>query len=305
MDSGSIARRELEYARRKALMYTLLSTVRGEENHLIPFEWVRYLKPSSEHYRGTQTIEVEAIIGSVDRYDEFDRHFLPLEDYLDERWIAIRRAQLEGRELPPIQVYKVGGVYFVKDGNHRVSVARRERQKYIDAEVIELDVMIEPAPGDTLKDLILKGEQAAFLRETRLEEVRPQHTPILFSTPGRFDILLDHIRTRQYYLGMKHGREVSWEEAVGSWYDRLYSRVVEHLRAHGVLDRFPGRTEADLYLWIMDHRYFLTEQYGFDVGSEQAVTDFSAHYAPRWYERMGTRLKRWWQGKPLKPHAAR
>ena len=60
---------------------------------------------------------------------------------------------------------------------------------------------------------------------------------------------------------------------------------------HDVMFRFPGRTEADLYLWIMDHRYFLTQRYGFDVGSEVAALDFSKHFAPPIYKRLGQRMK--------------
>lgn len=136
MQNRQQAKRELEYAKRRALINGVLATLRGEENHLMPFEWVRHLRPRGEHYRGTTPIPLEQVVGSVDRYRDFDLHFLPREEYLDDRWMSIRMAQLDGRELPPIQVYKVGDVYFVKDGNHRVSVARRLGQKYIDAEVI-------------------------------------------------------------------------------------------------------------------------------------------------------------------------
>ncbi len=285
------ARGEVERARLSADVHGLLGVLRGAPNELIPFEWVRHLHPDSEYQLGTQAIPTASIVGSVDRYREFDRYYLPKEPYLDERWIGVRSAQLQGKELPPIQVYKVGELYFVKDGNHRVSVARRQGQAYIDAQVIELHVTVAPEPGDTLRDLIIKGEYADFLRATRLDELLPDHFQILFTAPGRYDRLLEHIRTRQYYLGRKHGREVSWDEAVCSWYARLYSRTVEQIRTHDVLHRFPGRTEADLYLWMMDHRYFLTERYGFDVGSEAAALDFSKHHAPPAYKRLGQRMR--------------
>lgn len=300
-DQRTRARHEVERARRVAHLHDLLAILRRERGDLLPFDWVRHLAPQGEHTLGVQAIPVEKIAGSVDRYREFDRHYLPRERHLDERWIGVRSAQLQGKELPPIQVYKVGELYFVKDGNHRVSVARRLGQKYIDAHVIELQVTVAPDEDDSLRDLILKGEYARFLRETRLDEVVPDHRDICFTTPGRYDRLLEHIRTRQYFLDRKPGREglppVSWEEAVESWYRRLYSRVVENLEKHGVMARFPGRTEADLYLWIMDHRYFLTQRYGHDVGSEEATRDFGEHHAPPLYRRLGQRLKLRWQGK--------
>ncbi|SMB94905.1 DUF4032 domain-containing protein [Deinococcus hopiensis] len=295
------AQHEVERARRKGDLHGLLALLRRQPNDLLPFSWVQHLAPEGEHALGVQPIAVDKIIGSVDRYREFDRHYLPREAHLDERWIGVRAAQLQGKELPPIQVYKVGELYFVKDGNHRVSVARRQGQAYIDAHVIELHVTVAPDEHDTLRDLIIKGEYARFLRETCLNVVAPGHREILFTTPGRYDRLLEHIRTRQYYLDRKPGREgqppVTWEEAVESWYRRLYLRVVENLDRNDVMGRFPGRTEADLYLWIMDHRYFLTQQSGHDVGSEAATRDFCAHHAPPLYKRVGQRVRLIWGGR--------
>lgn len=289
------AKHEVERARFASDIRDMVAVLRRQPNELLPFDWVRHLSPEGEHTLGLQTIEVDHIIGSVDRYREFDRHYLPKEKHLDERWVGVRSAQLQGKELPPIQVYKVGELYFVKDGNHRVSVARRQGQKYIDAYVIELNVTVPPDEGDTLKDLIIKGEYAQFLKTTGLDRVVPGHRPILFTTPGRYEKLLEHIRTRQYFLDRKPGRggkpPITWEEAVESWYCRLYLRIVENLDLHDVMYRFPGRTEADLYLWVMDHRYFLTEKYGHDVGSEEATVDFREHYAPPVYKRLGQRMK--------------
>ncbi|PNY82230.1 DUF4032 domain-containing protein [Deinococcus koreensis] len=295
------ARGEVERARFMSDIRDMVAILRRQPNELLPFDWVKHLAPDGEHQLGIQTIPVDHIIGSVDRYREFDRHYLPKESHLDERWIGVRSAQLQGKELPPIQVYKVGDLYFVKDGNHRVSVARRQGQMYIDAHVIELNVVVPPDENDTLKDLIIKGEYAQFLKATNLDRILPHHRQILFTTPGRYEKLLEHIRTRQYFLDQKRfqeGREpVTWEEAVESWYCRLYLRIVENLELHNVMFRFPGRTEADLYLWIMDHRYFLTQKYGHDVGSEEATKDFRAHYAPPLYKRIGQRVQLMLKGK--------
>lgn len=294
-DKREQAKQEVERARLMSDVRGFLAVLRRTPAELLPFDWVKYLSPEGEHQLGVQPIEVDRIIGSVDRYREFDRHYLPREKHLDERWIGVRSAQLQGKELPPIQVYEVGGRYFVKDGNHRVSVARRQGQKYIDASVIRLQVPVPLSGDEDLRDIIIKGEYARFLRVTRLGELVPGHRPVLFTTPGRYDKLLDHIRTRQYYLDRKPGREglppVTWEEAVESWYRRLYLRIIQNIEDHDVMLRFPGRTEADLYLWIMDHRYFLTEQAGHDVGSEQATVDFSERHAPPLYLRVGQRVR--------------
>ena len=281
---------DLKSAMRKAWFHNILAWLRGEENDLLPFEAVKHLHPTGERYIGLQVISVDKIIGSVDRYRDFDDAFLPKAEHLSERWSNIRRLKLEGKELPPIQVYKVGETFFVKDGNHRVSVAHTDGQKFIDAEVIELDVAIPPEKGDEIKDFIIKGELAQFLEVTKLDSVHPNHLEIRFTTPGRYDMLLDHIAKRQYYMGLNLKRDIAFEEAVSSWYERLYTRMIEEIRSAHALDKFPLRTEADLYLWMMDHRYYLTELYGHDVGSRVAAQSFVQHYRPAWYKRLYTRL---------------
>ncbi len=273
------ANSEAEGLSQRVFFHDLLHRLRREPNHLLPFHAVATLRPRGEHYRGIEPIEVARIVGSLDRYDDFDAHFLPKEPHTIERWTRLRQAQLEGVEFPPIQVYEVGGVYFVKDGNHRVALAKAEHQIYIDAEVISLEIPVTLNPHNTPRDLILKAEYARFLEATQLGELRPQHDPIEFTVPGRYDILLDHIHTRQYFRGLEWRRSVSWSEAVADWYDHLYRPTVEEIRAQKILGGFPGRTEADLYLWVMDHRYFLSRRLGHDVGVGQATHSYQQQFA--------------------------
>lgn len=286
---------------RRVLLHDLLRRLRGEPNTLLPFAAVNELRPKGEYYKGLHTIEVEKIVGSVDRYDDFDAHFLPREPYTVERWTRMRTAQLGGTEFPPIEVYQVGEVYFVKDGNHRVALAKALGQHYIDAYVIELNVPVDLDQGDTLRDVILKGEYARFLEATRLGVLRPNHEPILFSKAGRYDVLLEHIRTHQYFMGLNQKRHVTWEEAVADWYDQLYAPTVAEIRENGVLREFPGRTEADLYLWISDHRYYLSQAIGHDVGPEEAALSVrrTVHKGPllrvlewlsRWFQRRSPQM---------------
>ena len=282
MELDRQAQFEAEVLSRRVLFHDLLSRLRGEPNALLPFAAVNELRPKGEYYKGLQTVEVEKIVGSVDRYDDFDAHFLPKEPYTVERWTRMRSAQLSGTEFPPIEVYQVGAVYFVKDGNHRVALAKALGQHYIDAYVIGLNVPVELDPEDTLRDVILKGEYARFLEQTELGRLRPDHEPILFSKAGRYDVLLEHIRTHQYFLGLNWKRHVAWEEAVADWYDHLYAPTVAEIRESGILKEFQGRTEGDLYLWISDHRYYLSQAIGHDVGPEEATLSVgrSVHKGP-------------------------
>lgn len=291
------ARQDAERVRGKAFWHQVLRTLRGVPNELMPFDVVRNLNPVSESYGGVQAILVSKIVGSVDRYKDFDHYFLPRYTFPLNRWMGIRRAKLEGVELPAIQVYKVGDIYFVKDGHHRVSVARDEGQLYIDAEIIELGVQVQPDVGDSVKDFIIKGEYAHFLQQTRLDVLRPGHYPVLFTVTGRYDTVLEHLRTHEYYLGRENKRAFAWEEIVMSWYDTLYVPVVDEIRRFDVLRRFPGRKEADLYIWIMDHRHYVREQLGVDLGNDHLAQDYALNYAPPRLSRVWERAKRVWRGE--------
>lgn len=116
---------KFEKSRRQAAVNQLAARLMGRDTRLLPFEAVRQeLRHQNPMYSGVREIPVSAIVGSVGRYREFNRQFLPLSDSLKERWInLIDLANTSG--WPPIEVYQVGNVYFVRDGNHRTSVARQ------------------------------------------------------------------------------------------------------------------------------------------------------------------------------------
>ncbi|MGL4609423.1 MAG: DUF4032 domain-containing protein [Trueperaceae bacterium] len=290
------ARRDAERIRNRAFWNQFLSKLRGVPNDLLAFEEIKQLYPSAESYAGVKSIAIEHIVGSVDRYKDFDHFFLPKAGLPLDRWVRVREAKIEGVELPAISAYKIGEMYFVKDGHHRVSVARDEGQSFIDAEIIELKVPIHLQPGDSMKALIIRSENARFLDITKLAILRPDYEPIRFSVTGRYDLLLEHIRTHQYFLGSQYHREFTWEESVMSWYDTIFTPMMKEIRRYRVLRRFPGRTEADLYLWVMDHRHFLHQELGEDLGTERATQDYLEHFSPPWWERAWLRLRRtWWK----------
>lgn len=271
---------DFDRAHSRAFVGKLLGLLLGrdEERELLSFDDVkRRLGWSEEIYIGLRTVPVDAIVGSVGRYKDFDRAFLPVQRATKRRWQNIDRAYYEDVNLPPVQLYKVGDVYFVRDGNHRVSVAREKGVEFIDAEVIDCASSVPLPPTVTVDDLDAIAEYADFLKSSRLDRLRPGHD-LRFTIPGGFAKLSEHISVHRYYLGLERRVPVSVEEAVTSWYDNLYMQVVGLIREDGILERFPHRTEADLYIWIMDHLYFLRKRYGQDVDAEDAATDFAVHF---------------------------
>ncbi len=285
------AHSDFERAHFKSFVREILSQVTRSNNDLLPFDEVRKRLPlKGQHDTGQHTIPLDHVVGSVNRSHDFDRAFLPREVHIRDRWENIDRARLKEISLPPIEVYKIGDVYFVKDGNHRVSVARQNGQAFIDANVIEIDISVELTPETNINDLILKQEYSEFLEATHLNQYLPD-AKIELSLPGMYDSILEHIHVHQWYMGQKHERPFSDEEAIKSWYKKVYLPIIKVIRAQNVLADFPGRTETDLYLWIVTHQYYLMERRQGYVNFEEAAK----HYVSRYSNRPMRKLHNWFR----------
>lgn len=281
-------------ARRRAFMQDMLAQLSGRSADLLSFDEVREQlhlgEPTSD--AKLQEIPLHKIVGSVGRYRDFNRAFLPRAQVDPARWAQIER--LQGRiGLPPIDVFQVGDVYFVRDGNHRVSVARARKHKTILARVIEIPVRVPLEPGLSLSDLLLKAEYADFLEKTSLDRTHPdQH--IEFTRAGGYQGLLQQIEVHQFYTGLRSRHYPTLPEAASSWYRDVYLPAIERIRASGILRHFPGRTEADLYLWITENHARLQMRYGGRHETQEVVDDFAQEHGrppvTRWLSRMRRRL---------------
>jgi hypothetical protein len=269
-------------ARTKAVFRELVALLTGRPNKLLAYDEVREkLRLGGPIYRGLQTVPLKQIIGSVNRYTEFDRAFLPLQTHTAQRWRRVNRAWYDDISLPPILLYQVGDVYFVVDGNHRVSVAREQGQVYIDAEVRECQVKVPVTTDLKPEDLVILGEQVEFLERTGLDRLRPEAS-LVITILGGYERLLEHIAVHRYFMGLDFKRDVGDAEAVEHWYDTVYQPVVEVVWRSGLLRAFPGRTEGDFYLWVMDHRHYLVEQGKADlVEPGRAAEEFVQQYLSR------------------------
>ncbi len=196
-----IARTDFETALRRGFWHSVKSWITNSDNKLLPFdEIIKQLPLKGQHSLGMKVIPIDKIIGSVGRYRDFDRAFLPRQSHTRSRWINIDTAHLKDVILPPIEVYKMGEVYFVKDGNHRVSVAREKGQIYIDADVIELDVIVPIDADLSIDDIIKKREQVEFYEKTQLHKILPDAN-IELSVPGGYDKIIEHIEVHRWFMG--------------------------------------------------------------------------------------------------------
>lgn len=240
-------------AKRSARFQSLMSTLTWKNSDLLSlYEVTSIIKPRSETYRGMQTIPVKNIIGSESRYRDFSSAFMPKKEMLRRRWTSIDSARIDSVILPPISVYSLGGYYFVRDGNHRVSVAKAMGQEFIDAEVVELDSQVHIEPGMTLKQI--KASAVAYERAAFIRQYKPDYLPmnlIVFTAPGAYPEMVNHILVHKYYINQNVEGEISFEDAARSWYDNVYHPIVEAIKDEGLLVHFPGNTEADLYMWLV------------------------------------------------------
>lgn len=279
--SGAVAAAVSDFRRlrHQADIERLLAMASGQSADLLNFEEVRrQLRATAASDRQLREIPLDSIIGSVGRYLDFSRSFLPRNDSDAERWARVMVATQDLAGLPPIEVYQIGDAYFVVDGNHRVSVARQNGARSIQAYVIPFRSRVPLSPDVRPRDLVLGAEQTAFLEQTRLDETRPG-SALLLTEPGAYRTLREHIDVHRYYLNQRRADPVSLEDAAADFYDNVYMPVVAVIRERGLLRDFPGRTEADMYLWLAEHRAELEAQLGWEISAERAAEDLAARRA--------------------------
>lgn len=269
-----------------AVVHELMAVLRGGPDELVPFgEVQRALHLSHMIDRGIQDVPLAAIVGSLNRTQDFDRAFLPRNDGLRARLRGMRAVAESDAGFAPVHLYQVGQAYFVVDGHHRIAVARSLGTDTIEAWVLEFATDIDVEPADTVEEIVAKAGERNFHAVTGLPE--GGENDFCTTSPTGHDRLLDHIAVHKYYLGLRGG-DPTWAQAVQSWLETVYRPVVRVIREQRLLYSFPGRCEADVYLWLMDRLHYLRRRYGDSVGPEAAVP---AGWR-RWPARLAARLRR-------------
>jgi len=266
------ARADFETARIQSFLRDAGSVLRGDTRPLLSFDEVRRAaRLEGQSYRGLKDVPIAEIRGSVGRPNDFDASFLAVKPLMRKRWEQLDGAMRRGEAVPPIEVYHLGDIYFVKDGHHRVSVARHLGWKTIPARVIEVKTRA-PLSGDMDAAALLQArEYVDFLERSQLDRVRPQAS-IAVSRLGRYDRIFEDILGHRYFMGLQQYREVDIAEASASWYDNVYKPIADLVREYDILAHFPGRTEADLYLWITA-RWLELSRAQKPAGPAEAVAD--------------------------------
>lgn len=268
--------RDFHRARREAAIQQILARMRGKSDDLLCYDEVRrQLRAGPAVERGLQEIPLDKIVGSVGRYRDFTRSFLPKNDSNQDRWARVKAAITDMKGMPPIEVYQLGDVYFVIDGNHRVSVARQLGSETISAHVTEVEIRVPLTADDDPNELICKARYADFLEKTNLDKLRPE-ADLLMTFSGHYNVLLDQIEA-ECRLMAKNGdgqcQVADWEQAVAMWYDEVYIPIVQIIRELGVMRDFSERTETDIYVLLSERREELEQALQWHIDPETAVLD--------------------------------
>ena len=275
MDPHEQSDKDFSRARRRAFLRKVGAYLRGDpgSNQLPSFDEVKgALGAVSQAYLGMREVPVSQIVGSVGRHRDFDRAFLPSKPDLGTRWRRIDEIMHRAEELPPVSLYKIGDVYFVQDGNHRVSVARQRGVEMMDAEVIELRSRVPLGSALTARDLLHKLEHRHLLERLPFDRVLPE-IKVQFSDVSDYRKLATYVEAHGFRLSQLWRRYVSPEEVLRDWYEYGYRPIAEMIREERILDAFPDRTELDLYLWIVYHRERLALEARDEKVSPQAAKD--------------------------------
>ncbi len=286
---------DFRQAHQQAALQQIMARLTGRSAELLSYEDVlNKLKLTGRSTRGVQTIPVDAIVGTVGRYTDFTRTFLPRRADDQDRWAGLK-AFVEKNSLdalPPIEVYQIGSSYFVQDGHHRVSIARQQGTLYMAAYVTEVQTRVPLTSDVDAEALILNAEHAEFLEYTHLDQLRPR-SDFSVSVPGQYAKLENHIEVHRYFVEVAEERELPFEEAVLRWHDESYQPIVETIYEQGILRDFPDRTAADFYVWIAEHRLMLQYELGWTIPTEAATASLAARFTLRSQpavERAGQRM---------------
>jgi hypothetical protein len=276
-------------ARRQRALSRLAARLRREPDdvHLIlPYEEVvEALGFQSERSIGLHSIPLDSIVGTVDRAREFDRSFRPTSTRVRQRWENIALAQRTGKAMPPIEVYRVGELHFVKDGHHRVSVARAQGRDTIDAYVTEVTTRVGPEREIRLADLPLKGHERLFFERVPLpDDARPHIRP---SNRSAYPCLAEGVEAWGFRLIQATGEPMSREEVAERWFHEEYEPVVAMLKEAGVCGH---GNETDAYMAVVTLRYLLLRTHDWDEAVLDALREEMRR--PSWEDTEIRRLRR-------------
>jgi hypothetical protein len=269
---GVDAQHDFLRARRRATLAKLAARLRGEPDDvgvILPYEEViAALGFVSERFLGPRVVPLDAIVGTVDREREFDRNFRPTSGRVRSRWEHLDAAMRRGESMPPIDLLKVGELYFVRDGHHRVSVSRALGREDIDASVTEVVTEVDAKQAVTRGELPLKSHERVFFERVPLPD--DARSEIVLSDPWEYGKLAEGVEAWGFRAVQDRGEPINRRELAFQWLENEYRPVVAMLREAELIGE---ETDAEAYMRISAERYRLLRTHHWDEESLQRVIE--------------------------------
>ncbi|HEY1714373.1 MAG TPA: hypothetical protein VGG07_15825 [Solirubrobacteraceae bacterium] len=269
---GLDAQTDFLRARRRAALGAMVARLRGEPDdvrQVLPYEEVvAALGYVSERFAGTAVVPLDAIVGTVDRGRDFDRRFRPTTGRVRSRWEHIATAMRRGEAMPPVDLVRVGQIYFVRDGHHRVSVARALGHTDIDANVTEVVTRVGAEQAITLDELPVKSHERVFFERVPLPD--NARAEIKLTDPWDYGRLAEAVEAWGFRTTQDRGEPISRREAAYLWLENEYRPVIEMLRG---ADLIGTTTETEAYMRVSAARYRLLRTHSWDEDVLAAVVD--------------------------------
>jgi hypothetical protein len=273
---GLDAQHDFLRARRRAALARLASRLRGEPDDvgvILPYEEViDALGFVSERTVGLRVVALDQIVGTVDRGRDFDRRFRPTSSRVRGRWERIAEAMRRGESMPPVDLLRIGEIHFVRDGHHRVSVARALRRADVDAYVTEVVTRVEPEAPITLANLPMKSHERIFFERVPLPDAA--RAEIRFNDPWDYSVLAESIEAWGFRAIQDRGEWLERDEIARLWLETEYRPVIEMLREADLIRR---GTETEAYLRVAEERYRLMRTHLWNDEVLQRVLEGEGH----------------------------
>ncbi|VXC17597.1 ParB N-terminal domain-containing protein [Aeromicrobium sp. 9AM] len=259
-------------ARRHQVLSGLAARLRNDTDDVVQSmsfdDVVEALGRKAENYIGTKVIPLDAIVGSVDKVRDFDRRFRPTSAVSRQRWERLARASRTGEVIPPIEVYQIGDYYFVRDGHHRVSVARSLGIDLIEAKVTAIETFLRPVGIGARSDLELK-----YWRRLMLERVPftgEARAAVAVNNPFDYGVIAETVEAWGARMMHAEGAYMDKPTMAARWYAEEFQPVVEMIEDAGV--RGKDERPAEAYLRVACERYRLIREHEWNAEIMEAVT---------------------------------
>ncbi len=282
---------DFAHARRRQALERLSARLRrlpDDVNMMMPFEEVvaayGYV---SERDLGLQVIDLDTIVGSVGRGQDFDRQFRPRTTRVRPRWERIAAAHRRGEAMPPIDVYRIGELHFVRDGHHRVSVARELALETIEARVVEVVTRVSASDVVRAGQLPLVNHRRLF--EERVPLPQADRACIELSDEWRYAALAEGVEAWGFRAMQERRTWMSRTEVAAAWFEDEYRPVVALLREADLIG--PG-TETEAYIRIVTLRYLLLATHEWDDAVVERLRQELAKPRPAVDDTLVHRLRR-------------